>query len=418
MSLDQVLQEAYKLVTPTREEEEELKKTADFAKRLAAKAVEAAGIDAVVEVYGSAARSTWLPGQRDVDIFVVLEKRDVKPEDVVKFLVGKLREEGISISLRYAQHPYVTAYIHGYEVDIVPCYKIAPGERPLTAADRTPLHHAFLSERLSEEMRRDVRVLKLFLKGVGIYGAEIRVEGFSGYLTELLVAYYGSFLETLKGASRWRPYRTVIAFSEVKTKFRAPLVVVDPVDSSRNAAAAVSLTSMSTFILAARRFLKKPSLSYFMPSEGAAVPHLNVVEVIFPHPGEPPEVVWGSFKRRGRALYEWLRECGFRVYRWGVESDDKNYVSLIYVVENVELPPYVLHKGPPVYDDAVDAFIEKYIDQEVVGPFVQGSRVYVIKRRKYVNISECIEKRIGKGNYRIEVNKYRGGLVRKNSWVT
>lgn len=170
---------------------------------------------------------------------------------------------------------------------------------------------------------------------------------------------------------------------------------IDPVDPSRNAAAAVSLTSMSTFILASRRFLKRPSISYFTPSTKSAL-MLNTVEVVFTYPQEPPEVVWGRFKKRGRSLYKWLRECGFKVYRWGVESDDKTYVALVYVVESVELPPYILHRGPPVYDDAVDVFVEKYLGEDVVGPFVQGSRVYIIKRRKYTHISECIEKHLGR----------------------
>ncbi len=416
MKIEEVLQEAYRLTTPDREEEKELRETAHLAKKLIREIIENNNIEADVDVYGSAARSTWLPGQRDIDVFVVIHNRDVKLEDVLKILVKNLREVGVPISLRYAQHPYLTARIGRYEVDVVPCYKIAMGERPLTAADRTPLHHQFLIERLNEEMKRDVRVLKLFLRGVGIYGAEIKIEGFSGYLTELLVAYYGSFLNVLRAAANWRPFKTYITFGD-GAKFRAPLVFIDPVDPSRNAAAAVSLTSMSTFILASRRFLKRPSISYFTPSTKSAL-MLNTVEVVFTYPQEPPEVVWGRFKKRGRSLYKWLRECGFKVYRWGVESDDETYVALVYVVESVELPPYILHRGPPVYDDAVDVFVEKYLGEDVVGPFVQGSRVYIIKRRKYTHISECIEKHLGRRDYRIELNKYRGPLVQKNPWIT
>jgi tRNA nucleotidyltransferase (CCA-adding enzyme) len=415
--IEEVLKEAYKLATPSEEEEQKVREVAHRAKTLVGEAVRMSGVDAEVDVYGSAARSTWLPGQRDVDVFVVINNRDVKPEDVVGFLTRFFTERGVSWVMRYAQHPYVTLFLEGYEVDVVPCYKIGFGERPITAADRSPLHHKFLVGRLNEEQRRDVRVLKLFLKTIGVYGAEIKMEGFSGYLTELLVAYHGSFLNVINAAARWRPYRTFIAFSEVKTRFKAPLVVVDPVDPNRNAAAAVSLTSMSTFILAARRFLKRPSLSYFQPQPGAFL-RLNTVEVVFPYPNEPPDTVWGRFKRAGRALYKWLRECGFKVLRWGAESDEKTYVSLIYVLEQVELAPYMLHRGPPVYDDAADAFVEKYVNEEVVGPFVQGSRVYVIKRRRYTDVSDCIRARLGRGGYEIRINTYDGDLVRKNPWIT
>ncbi|ACB40484.1 CCA tRNA nucleotidyltransferase [Pyrobaculum neutrophilum] len=412
--VEEVLKEAYKLVTPTPEEERKVAEVGSRVRQWVSEAL--AGVAAEVDMYGSSARSTWLPGQRDIDIFVVLRDRSIKPEDVVQTLSRYFDGVGVPWSLRYAQHPYLSLYVEGYEVDVVPCYKIAPGERPITAADRSPLHHKFLSERLSEDQRRDVRLLKLFLKSIGVYGAEIKVEGFSGYLTELLVAYYGSFVDVLKAASGWRPYRTYISFTESKTKFKAPLVVVDPVDPNRNVAAAVSLTSMSTFVLASRRFLKKPSLSYFSPPEAPAL-GVNAVEVVFPYPGESPDVVWGRYKRLGKSLYKHLRECGFKIYRWGVESDEKTYVSIIYVVEDVELPPYVLHRGPPVYDNAIDAFVEKYLREEVVGPFVLGTRAYVIKRRRYTNIGDCIRAKLG-GGYAIRINQYGGGLVRKTPWLT
>jgi len=413
----EVLEEAYKLVTPSPEEERKVREVSQLARSLVAEAVNTYRIDAEVDVYGSAARSTWLPGQRDIDVFVVMKDRGIKPEDVTSLLSRFFTERGVSWVMRYAQHPYLTLFLEGYEVDVVPCYKIMTGERPITAADRSPLHHKFLVDRLNDEQRRDVRALKLFLKTIGVYGAEIKTEGFSGYLTELLVAYYGSLVEVLKAAARWRPYRTYIAFSEVRTKFRAPLVVVDPVDPNRNAAAAVSLTSMSTFILAARRFLKRPSLSYFQPRPSTSI-RLNVVEVVFPYPNEPPDIVWGRYKRIGRGLYQWLKECEFRVFRWGVESDEKSYVSLVYVVEQLELKPYVLHRGPPVYDEAVDAFVEKYIGEEVIGPFLQGSRVYVIKKRRFTHVSECIQAQLGREGYEIRVNSYEGDLVRKNPWIT
>lgn len=418
MTLEEVLKEAARLVTPSEEEERNVKEISQSVKELVSQIVREEGVNAEVEVYGSSARGTWLPGQRDIDVFVVMLDRERSPEDVVRLLTRRFSELGLNWTLRYAQHPYVTLQVRSYEVDIVPCYKIQPGERPVTAADRSPLHHKFLVERLKPEQALEVRLLKRFLQTIGVYGAEVKVEGFSGYLSELLVAYYGSFINVLKAATSWRPYRTYISFYESNAKFKAPLIVLDPVDPNRNAAAAVSLTSMSIFILAARRFLKRPSLSYFRQEQGDLVEGVNRVEVVYPYPNEPPDVVWGRFKRLGRALASWLRECGFRVMRWGVESDERTYVSLIYVVEQTQLPPYVIHRGPPVYDEAVDKFIEKYLGSDVVGPFVQGTRVYVIKRRRYTEITECISARLGKGGYNIRVNLYSGELIRKNPWIT
>ena len=51
----------------------------------------------------------------------------------------------------------------------------------------------------------DVLLLKQFLKGVGVYGSELKVGGLSGYLSELLVIRYGSFPKVLRAAKSWRP---------------------------------------------------------------------------------------------------------------------------------------------------------------------------------------------------------------------
>ncbi|MGC9131999.1 MAG: nucleotidyltransferase domain-containing protein, partial [Pyrobaculum sp.] len=171
MSIEEILSEAYKLVTPTPAEEAKIREVTQQVKSLVSRLVEEGGIDAEVDVYGSSARGTWLPGQRDIDIFVVLRDRSVKPEAVVEILTRRFTELGLKWSLRYAQHPYVSLQAEGYEVDVVPCYKIQPGERPITAADRSPLHHRFLVEKLDKPRVLDVRLLKLFLKTIGIYGA-------------------------------------------------------------------------------------------------------------------------------------------------------------------------------------------------------------------------------------------------------
>ena len=81
----------------------------------------------------------------------------------------------------------------GINVDIVPAYKIKNAEERGTAVDRTQLHNEFVNSNLNVRQRDEVRVLKAFLKAHGIYGAEARIEGFSGYLCELLIYHYGTF---------------------------------------------------------------------------------------------------------------------------------------------------------------------------------------------------------------------------------
>ena len=55
------------------------------------------------------------------------------------------------------------------------------------AADKSPFHTEYVTNKLDEEKRDQVRLLKKFLKSLGIYGAEIAKNGFSGYVTEVLI---------------------------------------------------------------------------------------------------------------------------------------------------------------------------------------------------------------------------------------
>ncbi|MBS7613865.1 hypothetical protein KEJ48_06465, partial [Candidatus Bathyarchaeota archaeon] len=41
-----------------------------------------------------------------------------------------------------------------------------------------------------------------FAKGIGVYGADIKTGGFSGYLCELLIVSYGDFIKTVESASK------------------------------------------------------------------------------------------------------------------------------------------------------------------------------------------------------------------------
>ncbi len=429
MAVEEVLREAAGLVTPPRELEDKVRRVSEQFREYVGGLLSRLGVEGSVELVGSSARGTWLPDGIDVDVFVVLPRK--YPKGFLDELVGRLRAEmekdGVSVETRYAEHPYLVAHSEGVEVDVVPCFEMRPGEPVLTAADRSPLHHRYLLSRLDDKLKLDVRLLKRFMKTVGVYGAEVKVEGFSGYLTELLVAHYGSFLSVLEAAARWRPYKTVVDPEghyqdprKAARKFRSPLVVVDPVDPNRNVAAAVSMTSMATFVLAARRFLQRPSISYFLPqAAGEALP-VPAVVLRFPYPQKPPDVVWGMFKRYARALANKLDECGFKVLRFGVDSDERTFVDIAFLVESTALPEYELHEGPPVFSEAADKFVEKYAGSDVVGPFVAESRIYVIRRRKIREIGECLDKalkELGLRPQEIKKGTYPP-LSSKNPWIS
>ncbi len=135
------------------------------------------GIDGDAVLVGSVAKGTFLRNP-DIDIFLLLPP--ALPRE-------KLKEVGISVGkkvlpdgfAKYAEHPYWRGVYKGYNVDIVPCYKISDPSEKISAVDRTPFHTEYVKKHLKDWQRDEVRVLKAFLKGIGASGAEAKTQGIS-----------------------------------------------------------------------------------------------------------------------------------------------------------------------------------------------------------------------------------------------
>ncbi|WP_243681091.1 CCA tRNA nucleotidyltransferase [Vulcanisaeta souniana] len=273
MDIEEVIKEAVGIVTPSLEERNRVINTANTVVKLVTDGLLKRGYrDFTVAIQGSVAKDTWLPGDRDIDIFIILPRDyidKIRSGDIINDLIDVAVEYRLSWSIKYAQHPYIQLIINDFEVDVVPCIRISPGERPFTAADRTPLHTDFVKTKLMQRTI-DVRLLKAFLKSVNIYGAEIKVRGgFSGYVSELLIIHYGSFLNAIKAISNWSTRYVFIDMTntynekDAVKKFKSPVIIIDPVDPSRNAAASINRDTLATAIAASREFLRNPSIKFF-----------------------------------------------------------------------------------------------------------------------------------------------------------
>ena len=359
-------------------------------------------VNARPEVQGSIAKDTWISGDRDIDIFIIFPK--TTPVDKVKTLGFEIAKKaaGSNYIECYAEHPYVRAFVDDYAIDIVPCSEFDPkSPKPLTSVDRTPLHTRFIKERFDDRLRAEVRLLKGFLKGIGAYGAEIKVSGFSGYLCELLVLHYGSFLDVLRSARSWRPFLTVIDVAkhyedpkQVLKLFNSPLVVVDPVDKNRNVAAALSLEKLSLFMLASMLFLLKPSKLFFEPEERLLAEAteedlrsyiekgkttlLAIATTLKP---SPPDILWGQIRRSCNGIVKLLEQEGFKVLRWSAWSDDEKEVVLLIELESNVITPTIKHLGPPITSvEDVLKFVHKHYPSPstVAGPYVEGDKLVVL----------------------------------------
>jgi tRNA nucleotidyltransferase (CCA-adding enzyme) len=414
--LEEVCSEVLKRVTPTATER---KKVLSLAKKLVEKVreeVKEKGVEAEVRVEGSVAKNTWLRDCPEIDIFMrVPTTMPREAFGTVCLEIAKEAAEGYEQIERFAEHPYLEAITDdNVWVNIVPCYRVKRGGW-ISATDRTPFHTDYVKPLLDEQKGGEVRLLKRFMKGVGVYGAEIKVGGFSGYLCELLVLHYGSFTKVLRAAADWKE-RTVIDYErhyerndDAKKLFEGPFVMVDPVDKRRNVAAAVRKERLEEFIAASRAFLKTPDLKFFYPPQTEALEPTELVNRIngrgsaiifisFEACPAVPDVLWGQLYKSQRALRKLIQKHDFTVLRDTVWSNEKTLNTFIFEVENRFLPNMKRHLGPPLRKRmSCEKFLRKHVGAEstVSGPRVEEGRWVVDVKRRYTDVVRLLNEKLG-----------------------
>ncbi|HSD04640.1 MAG TPA: CCA tRNA nucleotidyltransferase [Nitrosopumilaceae archaeon] len=343
-----ILDQAKKLAVPTEKEQEKIKKIAEISLQLvkeqAAKFPEVTS----VEIGGSYAKGTWLSGEVDLDIFVKLKKEtDEKTFEAVGKKIGFDSLKKYKPYVRYSEHPYVEAEIDKTRVNVVPCYDVELGQWK-SAADRSSFHTKHMLQSLDQSKKDEVRLLKKFLISTGIYGAEIAKEGFGGYVAEVLVLHYGSFLGVLEAASNFVQNQVI---GNPTKKFDTSLILIDPIDSNRNLGTAISAESAGKFVLASRTFLKKPTISFFKtrPSQTNRKNLDDVIVVKFNYKKRSPDIIWGQIKRAATAVAGQLNLAGFEVLRKSAITDEKSEAALLFLLHSAKIEKTVIKNGPEVF---------------------------------------------------------------------
>ncbi|MBO8180725.1 MAG: CCA tRNA nucleotidyltransferase [Archaeoglobus sp.] len=390
MKVEEVVEEALKLVLPEegeirmgKEAEEELRRRLD-------------SLEVEYVFVGSYARNTWLKGSLEIDVFLLF------PEDMPK---EELREKGLEIGkavldsyeIRYAEHPYVHGVVKGVEVDVVPCYKLKDPRNIKSAVDRTPFHHKWLENRIKGK-ENEVRLLKGFLKANGIYGAEYKVRGFSGYLCELLIVFYGSFLETVKNARKWTR-RTVIDVAKGEVRKGEEFFVVDPVDEKRNVAANLSIDNLARFVHLSRAFLENPSLGFFKPKPKKGVEPERLRKIIeergtavfavkFRRPDIVEDNLYPQLERASRKIFEFLERENFMPIRYTFKAAEK-FCYLLFECQVKEISRVFRRMGPQFEDEKnVKKFLSK---RREFAPFIEGGRWWAFEMRKFTTPEEGVK---------------------------
>ncbi|WP_049937698.1 CCA tRNA nucleotidyltransferase [Haloplanus natans] len=386
-------------VTPDAAERERLRVAVDDLTRRVRDALADLPVEASVVQVGSTARGTWLADDRDIDLFVRFPA-DLDRADLERYGLDVGRAALPDGHEEYAEHPYVTGEIGGFDVDLVPCYDVADATAIQSAVDRTPFHDAYLQERLDATLARDVRLFKAFLTGIGAYGSDLRTRGFSGYLSELLVLEHGGFEPLLRAAADWQPPVRLDPENHGTAAFDDPLVVIDPTDPARNVAAVCSSENVARLQHHARALLADPRESLFTPSEpdplDAAAVHAHLdrrettpVAVVFETPDLVDDQLYPQLRKSLDGITGELDRRGFAPLRSATFADGRAVLLVELAVS--ELAAVERHDGPPVHvRDHATGFYDAYADRDVYGPFLDGDRYVVEREREFTSPDDLL----------------------------
>ena len=403
IELEQLLQDIAQQVTPTTGERRKVTQLLKKVQTELQQQFDTAGVDCDVQIHGSIARDTWLRSGAEIDLFLVIPPTPQAHviQHILDFVKAYLEPNWHEA---YADHPYLQATIQGVHIDFVPCYRITDNDALISAVDRSPLHTQFITTQLQKTQHQDVRLLKQFMHGTGLYGAEIRIGGFSGYLCELLIIQYGSFLTTLQHAASWKSGEVIDINDQwhnrpikAQQHFNAPLVVIDPVDARRNVASAVTHQRMGEFITAAHRFLQNPAETYFFPDTANNVREhvesfvqnmqFDIIAISVSSEAPAPDILWGQLHRTRRAIAKYLHRYDFTVFTSAVWSDEQNHHIFVFSLASIVLPSTKKQRGPPIDSPDVASFLEKHLNapDTSVGPWIDNDRWRVGKTRQYTD---------------------------------
>lgn len=353
---------------------------------------------------GSAARETCMSGDKDVDIFVLFppEVEENELEDRGLEVGSKTFERFNSSSrVEYAEHPYTKGEIGGHEVEIVPCYDIEP-EKIKSSVDRTPHHTNWVKENLDKEQREDVIILKKFLSNKGIYGSSLKTQGFSGYLCEILVAYYSSFENVIEAASGWGEEELIDPEGHhedlderLEKKFEdEPLKVIDPVDPERNVASVISLENYSKFVYQCMEFSENPGMNHFdSPKKEITEFELDqelekrnqFIVMDFEPPEEVEDIVYPQMRKAKRSITREIEEKEFRIFESGFFVGDR---CRFYFELEPRLPEIEYVYGPKVFHGRkhIKEFRSKYGNV-----FIEDDRLVAKTDREYTDVKDLLK---------------------------
>ncbi len=368
-----------------------------------------------VQPGGSTAKNTYLKGDYDIDIFVRFKISDAEAKYFSLKKHSSTLSDYLEKILQTAKIP--ATRIHGsrdyfqYEdgelfFEFVPVKYVESKEEVENITDMSPLHVRWVNENIGN-LSSDIRLAKQFCKANGVYGAESYINGISGHVLDILVIHYGGFEEFIKAVVGWKKPVVVDhlkkhkdVFKELnEAKLQSPLIVIDPIDDSRNAAAALSEEKFYLLILSAKKFLEQPNEDFFtiipfsqekIQQEFEETKKLKPDAQLFFFSLQPLDGAKDVVGTKILKIYEFMKreidEHDFTIYFSGWNFATKES-AIYFVVDGKELDKEYTKRGPPTKaTTGAERFKEKHGD--VV--FEKDNYLYATIEREYILVKEFL----------------------------
>ncbi len=270
--LNSVLDTVLPNISPFPEELSNADSAASFFVSKLNKSLKPKGAEAIIG--GSNKKQTQLRNTFEIDVFACFNYKKYSQNDknIPDILEASLKKNFKKAERIHGSRDYFQVLVKPYLFEVIPILNISSAKQAKNITDISPLHAKWVA-RKSKGKFSEIRLTKAFMAACGVYGAESYIRGFSGYACEILTIHYGSFANLLKAATAWGEKKIIdtekhyLARNPLlelnKSKTGSPLIIIDPVQPSRNVSAALSTEAFTRFKETASKFLKKPSEEFF-----------------------------------------------------------------------------------------------------------------------------------------------------------
>jgi tRNA nucleotidyltransferase (CCA-adding enzyme) len=355
-------------------------------------------INAEIKLGGSVAKETIIKNNYDCDIFIRFDKKYINEN--ISNITQKVLSIFKNVSRVHGSRDYFNAVIDKINYEFVPVIKINSKKDALNVTDFSPLHVNWIKKKINKDKNliKEIILTKLFAKAIKVYGAESYINGFSGHLIEILIVKYKTFENLLKESINWENNEIIdvenynSAKNLNKSKIKS-LIVIDPIDKNRNAAASLSFEKVKIFKKNAILFLNEPKISFFN-KKIITIDKLKKINysgkkiIIKITPYQNKKDITGS---KIVKIYEKLANMlilnDFEIEKKNWEWDLKNDALIYVFLKKGKLEKTKIWPGPPINSKKHILLFKNKHNKT----FIKNKKIYAIIKRKYQNVDMLIK---------------------------